>query len=546
MKMIGILLKRELNERITNIKNTKKDIAGTILNVFLTMFIIGVFVFAFSYFTETYANIQIGYITNNYERVYEILTILVALLLGILAVIGITRLNKSLIEVSNVTLLSMPITPFQIFISKLIIVYIELSLTSLAVSLPAFILLSIKGFIAWYVVLISIIFSILLPIIALAVASIFTIPFYFAKQWLNKHVIVQLIVYIIFMIGAFAVYSIFLRFIKGLIDNGQISRFFNETNVYRIGNLCKYLVPANMFSAIIMGKNLLLNISLALLTVGAGAVICFYVSKFIFTLVRQNKIGTRKELVLKRKERAPRNTTFSLITKEYLNVLRTPSYAFNYFAIVLSLPFMVVITSGIMSSMMRELTFLNCDFEIVFCSVCMYSILLNTFCANNISRDGKFFNLIKTYPLSPKKVVFSKIWFCAITSFISILFSGVAVLITGLISPLKTLAVVGICCILNFGIICIATRKDLNTTKHKLGDENPASVNFLIFFGLIISVAMTIVSFLFSLYLQTKYSLLVSSVFNCLVLLSGSLVVLVISLFYLLTKLDKKFKEIVL
>ena len=546
MNNIKILLKKDINERIANIKNTKKDIVGVILNVFLTMFVIGVFVFAFSYFTQTYANIKIGYFTYKAERTYEILTIFYSLLIILLTIIGVTKLNKNLIDVGNLTLLSMPISPFQIFVSKLFGVFIDLSITSLLTSVSIFILLVIQGLISWYLIFISIIFAILIPILALGLASILTIPYYFIKKWLNKHVVIQLIVYILIMALVFILYSIFLRFVKGLMESGQISFFFNQDSVTQIANLCKFLIPANFFSSLLIGKSIILNILFIILSLVISAVICFYMSKSIFGLVQHNKIGSKDDLIVKKSPREKRKVTTTLMAKEYLNVLRTPNYAFNYFAIVLSLPLMVVITSSLLCSMMQELTFLNCDYEIVLCSISMFSIMLNSFCANNISRDGKFFNLLKTYPISTKKIIFSKILFCSITSFVSILITGVVILVTGLLSPLKVLAVVIICSILNFGVICLVTRKDLNTTKNKSGNENASAVNFLIFWGLLFSAALTVVSFVVSLYLQTRFNLLVSNLITSAVLLGLSIFVFVCSILYLLKNLDKKFKEIIL
>lgn len=546
MKNFKILLKKDYRERLSNLKNTKKDITGVVLSVLLTIFVVGIFVFAFSYFTNTYSSVKIGYLTNKVDRVFEILTIFYMLLFILLTFMGIFKLNKNLVDSGNLTLLSMPITPFQIFMSKIFGVYTDLAFTSLVISLPVFMLLIIQGLLNIGTIFLAILFAALIPFMALFMSSIFTIPFYFLRRWLNRHVVVQLITYCIFMIGAFLVYSIFLHFIKGLMESGQITFFFNQETVLKISKLCKYIFPINIFSSLIMGRGIVLNILLLTLFLVGSIAGCFFIGKSIFTLVQHNKIGTKNDVIVKKPIKKIKGKTISLMGKEFLNVLRTPSYAFNYFAIILSLPLMVVITSSLMSSMMQELTLLNCNFEIVLCAISMYSIVLNSFCANNISRDGKFLNLLKTFPIGSKRVVFSKILFCSITTFISIIISGIAVIISGIISPIKVFAVIIICCALNFGVICLATRKDLNTTKNKIGDENISSTNFLIFWGLIFSVCLTVVSFVISLYLQTRFNLLVSNLISSAVIFGMSMAVVGISLIYLLKNLDEKFKEIIL
>jgi len=152
---------------------------------------------------------------------------------------------------------------------------------------------------------------------------------------------------------------------------------------------------------------------------------------------------------------------------------------------------------------------------------------------------------MKTYPVSPMKIVMSKIIFCSITSFVAIIFTAAVILINGQLSILKTLAVVVICITLNIGIICIATRKDLNTIKNIQGNENSSSTNFLVFWGLLFAIALTVLSFVLSIFLQFKYNLLISNIVTCSILLIISVTVLILSIWYLFRKLNKKFKEVI-
>lgn len=546
MNMIKILLKKEFGEKLSSLKNKKKDIAGSIFNVILLCFMVGVFAWVFMYLANTYAVVKVGYITKTKDRIFEIYTVFYTIVFVLLTVMGIAKLNKNLIGSGNLSLLHLPISPFQIFISKLLVVYIELTLTCAVISLPVAIMFAVQSYVAWWAVLVSAVFALLMPMFSLGVASIFTIPYYYIKKWLNKKFVVQLIVYIGIMTAAFMLYSVFLKLVQHLLQSGQIAFFFNEDFVNGLTKFCSVVYPINFFSEILVGRNILLS---ALCVVGSSlvfGVICFFVSKFVFFLVRQNKLAAKNEFSIVRAARKPKPVVLSLMGKEFTTVLRTPSYAFNYYAIVLSLPLMVVITTNLLFSMMRSLTIFNCDFEIVLCCVCMYSILLNSFCSNNISRDGKFYNLMKTYPLSAKQVVFSKILFCSITSFIAIIITGGTILITHQLSVLKTLAVVAICLILNFGIICLATRKDLNTIKNYDGEENSASSNFLVFWGLLFAIFLTVLSFAMSVFFQIKYNLLISNIISCVLLLVMSMVICLLSVIYLLRKLDKRYKETML
>jgi len=545
MYMLKVLLKKEFGERISSLKNKSKDIMGNIFNVILLLTVVGVFVAVFMYLAKTYTQVKIGYVSNIDQRIFEVCTIFYFVLTLLLFAMGVVKLNKNLISAGNASLMHLPITPFQIFISKLIIVYIELVLTSCLMSVAVATLFVIQGFAAWWSILVAFALSLLLPIITLAVASVFTIPYYFVKSWLGKHFIIQLCVYVAIVVCAFLLYSQFLKILQDLMESGRIAFVFNEAFVNDIKAFCASVYPVNIFSSLFMSRDVLLNLLFLILSVVASAAITYYLGKLVFQLVRQNKIGFKNFYSKSKYSNKQKSVMGSLIGREMVNVLRTPSYAFNYYAIVISLPLMVVVTTNLLFSMMKNLIMFNCDFEIVLCVVCMYSILLNSFCANNISRDGKFFNMMKTYPVSPMKIVMSKIIFCSITSFVAIIFTAAVILINGQLSILKTLAVVVICITLNIGIICIATRKDLNTIKNIQGNENSSSTNFLVFWGLLFAIALTVLSFVLSIFLQFKYNLLISNIVTCSILLIISVTVLILSIWYLFRKLNKKFKEVI-
>lgn len=543
MNVIKILLKREFSERFSSLRNKKKDIVGSLFGAMLIFLVVFVFVAVFMYVTKTYALVKVGYVAQTSERIFEVLTVFWSIIAILLIVMGIAKLNKNLIGAGNASLLHLPISPFQIFVSKMIWVYIELFATCLILSVPVTVMFAIQGYVAGWAIIISIILSLFMPMIALGVASFFTIPYYYIKKWINKKFVIQLLVYIAIMICAFVLYSVFLKLVQKLMESGQIAYFFNEDCVTNLGNFAKCAYPVKFFSSVVAGRNVALNLLFVLLCSAVGGATSFLLNEGVFQLVRQNKLNEKNEFSIRKKPRKPRNVVCSLMGKEFINVLRTPRYAFNYYAILLSLPLMVVITTNILFSMMKNLTIFNCDFEIVLCVVCMYSILLNSFCSNNISRDGKFYNLMKTYPVSPKQVIFSKIWFCSITSGISILITGATILISGQLTLLKTLAVVVVALVLNFGVICIATRKDLNTVKYNSATENSQSTNFLIFWGLVFAVGLTVLSFVLSITLQIKFGVRTANYITCLILLCVSVIVAFISILYLLRKLDKKYKE---
>ena len=103
MRVIGVLLKKDFTEKCANLKGKKKDVSGVILSLVLTLLLVGVFIAVLGFFAKTYVGVKIGYFSNEKERLYEILTLFYTFLFLLLILVGVAKLNRNLIEVSNVT-----------------------------------------------------------------------------------------------------------------------------------------------------------------------------------------------------------------------------------------------------------------------------------------------------------------------------------------------------------------------------------------------------------------------------------------------------------
>lgn len=185
----------------------------------------------------------------------------------------------------------------------------------------------------------------------------------------------------------------------------------------------------------------------------------------------------------------------SLMYKEFIVILRTPSYAFQYFATTFTLPLMVYVCVNLMQSMMKSLTVVQCDYEIAIFVISMFAVLTNTFCTTNVSRDGKMLGMLKTLPIEGKTVIWSKILFCLAVSEFSILASSVVLLAVGYLNWWQTIVIFVFASLLSFAEIAFATRKDL--AKPNLPDsdreeveEGNNTISAVIFLGLIVSIIM--------------------------------------------------------
>ena len=545
MSQFGALLRRELSTRLSGFKKDKRDVFGIIINILLTLGVCAVLLVVFGYFVNTYIQVKVGFESEVLKRAKEIITILVALLLIVNIIVGTFKINHYISDVKNWnSLLSLPIKKSDIFKSKLVFIYLELLATTLIVMMPFSIIFCIMADVTFLIILNAIGISLVMPFIALFICSLLALPVYFIKKAISKNYVVTAILFFVLLAGFFYIYSLLLSVLQSLLETGYIKFIFNEENINLVGSITSWLYPSNILADIMLFNNVWLNLLWVVLITGVCFAGTYFLTKYIFDLASKNKISNKKDYLNKKNNVRQKSTVLALMYKEFLSVLRTPSFSFQYFATALALPLMIYITCSLGTQLVDNLIFVDCHFEIALITVAMYSILTNTFCATNISREKKFFNLTKTIPISYKQIVLSKVAFCEIISLASIFISTVVLLVAGYINIWQGLLIFLIANILNLGIICFATRKDLN--KPSFDDPNGGvAVSFVIFFGLIISAIVAILALISSLFLKMLLEPVVGELVGAGIILIFALVVLGVSILYLLKGLGKKYNRTV-
>ena len=143
-------------------------------------------------------------------------------------------------------------------------------------------------------------------------------------------------------------------------------------------------------------------------------------------------------------------------------VYREPKYLFSYFTIAFAMPFMVYCCYTLFNTLIFNALGRGFEFSLALIVVLVFTILTNTFCATNITRDGKAALKAKSFPVKASKLLFSKVLFCSIISSLSVVGSVFAIYFAAGMTPINavTAGVIGL--VFSFSQILIATRTDLN------------------------------------------------------------------------------------
>lgn len=547
MQHIKLLFKRDIIENLSSFKN-KKDIIGFLSSCFLLLVIYGAFIYVFTHFAKMYISTDFGDVSARDTRVFEMLTICFGLIFLVNVIVGVKKMYSVLTNASdNSVLIYQPINTGSMFIYKLLKVYLSQFFSTLLIIIPIAIsvdiLTPLVGGIGYY--LLVALTTILLPLISCAIATLFAVPcMAFVKRISSKFIII-LCIYVLVVGGAFMLYGAFLKIFSELIRSGNLKYVFDLKTINIINAITNWLYPSKFFTNIILHTYTLTSVLAIILISVVAVTISYFVIKRVYIKTIQNQLeGNFKAYrnSAKLKEHSP---TASLLYKEFLVVLRTPSYAFQYFAMAITLPFMVYICTSLLESMLETLTIINCNYALAIFVVSMLSILTNTFCTTNISRDGHMFTIMKTMPITIKKIISAKIIFCSVVSFASVLVSCLVLLITGFLNFFYFFITFAIGFAFSLVQIAYATRKDMKNPCVPNGQEEITEANSnmstLILTGLITTLISGGGSVVLSVILGMKYNETIASFVSIGFVLLITIFALIGSFIYLFKGIDEEY-----
>lgn len=507
--MLGVLLRKQIIEKLSVFKQDKArlDILGNLLSLTLAASVIAIVVIVFAKFVKMYCLIRINNILDIPARQYELLTWIYSLIFIFGIFSGVKAINFAVFENDDQKILmALPIEAKTIFYSKLITIYSKQIFIFVAIILPLNLTFAAVTEQSAYYILMTLVMCLIFPLITLAFSSIFCLPAFYIKRFVQSKYSLLLIIVTAITGFIFWGYSAILDFMKTMLTTGELRFFFKESTMQVIIKGTKWLYPSNLMAAMLLKrnvcKNLILLISIAIIATAIG----FLMVNLLFYKANHERASANKKYIFSVKSKLKQKPVMiALIKKEFNLIFRTPSYAFQYFSVAAIMPLMVYFCMGIGSDLLQTLVFSENNFELSIFIILLFSTLTNTFCATNISREGQAFYILKTMPISFSKILGAKILFCTIVSVVSILVSCIVVFACGYINFGEFVFVFFIAVLISEAQICFATRKDLNRPVFSNDEdcevkESNSTISTIIITGLIIALLLGGLSLYFSVY----------------------------------------------
>ncbi|MBO5910289.1 MAG: hypothetical protein J6Q15_02145, partial [Clostridia bacterium] len=446
-------------------KKKKFDFIGSLLSLVLTAFIRFVFIMLVAKIANGYVEVKFNKVLDPSKRATELLNILYLIVMGLMIVLCIKKMQGTLTAKRNKEIyLRLPVKEQTLFLSKLSALVIWNLVVSVLFILPINIIFYIAlnpSFVFWLKTLFVLI---VMPLIVFGTSTLLLVPVIKVGDYLkNKYWLIFVIISGV-LIGAFVIYSNFLEVIQLWFETGSIKFLFNSHFIKSLQAWLKWAYPTNCFANIMTGNQLLISFAIVVLLVAMSVGVTMLVSNKLFHLTLYK---TERELKVKTK-----NSKFiqfkpmvSLIKKEFICVYRNPRHLFSYFSIAVAMPAMSYCCYTLFESLILNAFGLKITFSLALLVLLVFSILTNTFCATNVSRDGLSFLKMKTFPIKSSSLLLAKVFFCGIVTSLSILVTVVMLVIATKLTMLEGMLSLIIAIIFSFAQILVATRLDLNNAK---------------------------------------------------------------------------------
>lgn len=401
----------------------------------------------------------------------------------------------------NEMLVCLPVTPNQLFISKLLLIYISELAVNAAISVPLFVTLGRIGMLGSSFYFSIPILLLLLPIFPIVVAAFISVPLMWIIRFLKKHTVLSILVVFSFVAVCLWGYFILIGSIAGEFNIASEQYETVRTVNALIADLGKRIPLYYQLGTAMMKFSSYYFFALFMLLCAAVSALTVLFTRYFFFKIAMSSL--ENTIRSKPRYRRFRRTSvfFSLFMKEVRCVFRSTSDVFEYFLFTLLMPFIVFSYDRLLMSVTVNQAGTNMIAGAHVMVLAILAMLSNLSSASAVSRDGNNFHTSKTIPVGYYTQMMAKFFFNAV-------FTIVAIVATSIVSaftyPLWQVILGGVAVAMtSIGHIAFCIDSDIKSPTINLqGNEKASTVSkstpMCLIYGLVIGFILGMIVIMMS------------------------------------------------
>ena len=380
----------------------------------------------------------------------------ISFVFAIASIISTLYLNKD-----NELFMVMPVTFNQLFISKIMMLYVTELIFNILYIFPILITFGILGSFSYIYFLLLLVFVPVFPILPIALAAVVSIPIMFVVKFFKNHSWFSIISLVVSVAVVFVLYMELISGISGAINiaEKQIATGLEiNSKIKSMGSgifMYSYLANGLVNFKMLYWFFIYLAISLAFLA------ICFLLIKPFYYKIATISLENTAKIHSKPKKFKKRTPFMELLTNEFKIIFRSPSYIFQFFLFPLFMPLIVFTYDKLLINIAVNQAGQNMIFGSHILILLIVALMSNLISSIAISKEGPNFYLTKTSPVHYNTQIFAKLMFNAIITFAAIIITTITTLVLTDLSAGIVLLSTLLAMILCLGHICHSFDMDL-------------------------------------------------------------------------------------
>ena len=323
-----------------------------------------------------------------------------------------------------------PLSPFKRFLGYLVLNYIDLTIYSAILLLPVMIVFGVcmKCISAMY--LLGVLLGVLImPMIPFVLSIFLAIPAVFLSSLLERHGVLRLIVFVVFLVGAFILYDYLLTvlaqfFIHRNWETGTLEIWTKLLEYLdRPYNPAYYLGNVIFFENFWLGLGVILGAFAALLALGVA------LARAVCSNFQAKALGGGDGIPTKHSKLDGYKSGRAIFRYSLREIMRTKTYSYFYLGVAISTPVMVFFCNRLVTMVGEAQIGRGINFGASMLVVAVFMAMICSFTATVLSVEGRNFYITKLVPVSYRKQLLVKgllnVGVSAIALFISFFVLGV-------------------------------------------------------------------------------------------------------------------------
>lgn len=421
---------------------------------------------------------------SNYHLSKEILILLISIFCLIEVFTSINKYRSVIFDVNDKSiLLSLPIKSKDVILSKILVLLVKELCFSCLVILPiiiSFLIVSKASSLLYVFAVFTVLMFSIIPL-CLTMLIVFLIP---KKRKLNIGLFLwKLLIYVII----FTLYYFVLKTLLHFVNNNSLSFIFTTQNAKILENIANFSFPFVFIGNILVGNQIILNLMFLIFVDLLLVFLVLFFAKKVFN----------KENFEEKNNPVSRNMFLSskhpLLKKEIILLTRKEDFFYNYLFILISVPYLCYLQMMVINELIVETFGINYRLPFALMTIILITCIANILGINILKNENYNFNMMKIFPISLKKQIFTKLMLMLGLLLISNFSCLFILLLTKQIAFIEFIMYFIITLLFNSGLLIGAFNKTINTFKVDFTAITIIKAFIVSFFVLILSLVFNLV-----------------------------------------------------